>query len=41
MAKATKELKTAEIEGRKGNILFSEEITLLRQKLSIHKSRCP
>jgi len=37
MARATKELNIAEIEGRKGNIVVSEEISLLRQKLSIQQ----
>jgi len=37
MAKATKELNISEVEGRAGNIIVSEEISLLRQKLSIQE----
>lgn len=37
MAKALSEVSRLEIEGRKGNIIVSEEISLLRQKLSIQE----
>ena len=37
LAKAQKELAVAEIEGRAGNITVSEEIGLLRKKISLEK----